>query len=592
MTHRSVSARWLRRSILPLVALLFFISLLFPSAQALNQNSYIYIPQTGHYLVGAFRSFWELNGGLEIFGYPITPEYVSSSNGRVIQYFERARFELIERNGQAQVDLGKLGVEVTGDRVFPKVPPITDSAERRYFPQTQHIVQYGFKQIWETRGGERIFGLPISEEIKEVLDNGEWHTVQYFERVRFEYWPTLPPGKRVLISHLGRWLAPPELTPPQPPDRPPGTPSQPNPAPTSPEPAVPTSVNARVTPESGPPGTRFVFDAYGFEPGENVGVWLTAPDQSTYGADFQATADGQGSIAYEQIGVTTSSDFTPGIWSLNAQGVNSKRQAVGYFRIDQARTPGVGDPNKLGQLIHDQLPVRGDAFILPLAAPAGTFFTFLASGYQSGETVSSWITAASGSSTAIDPANVFLDNGGTVQVDFGSVGLADGVYTVVAQGLSSGVISTAAFKITNDYVAGPGTPRPPSSNGSVTPAQGGVGTVFQARGQNLRPDEELEYWVTEPTGVYVFFPIPLYADSQGRIGYDPAFDLEAPDDASPGVYGLHFRGKSSGVRVDIYFTLLGQAQGQPRPGSALRLIEQLVAQGVLPDPGLRLRSGQ
>ena len=52
-----------------------------------------YFPETGHNLQGPFRVFWERNGGLATFGYPLTEAYISDSNGRTLQYFERARFE-------------------------------------------------------------------------------------------------------------------------------------------------------------------------------------------------------------------------------------------------------------------------------------------------------------------------------------------------------------------------------------------------------------------------------------------------------------------------------------------------------------------
>ena len=87
-----------------------------PAASA--QTSVRYFSQTGHYLRGAFRAFWERSGGVAIFGYPITEEYYRRSDGRIVQYFERARFELTVRGNQAIVELGLLGREVTHDRDF------------------------------------------------------------------------------------------------------------------------------------------------------------------------------------------------------------------------------------------------------------------------------------------------------------------------------------------------------------------------------------------------------------------------------------------------------------------------------------------
>jgi len=229
-----------------IAALLLLAAVVGLTAPSLAQSDVQTFPETGHTLRGAFRVFWEANGGLDTFGYPITEEY-PASNGRLVQWFERARLELAEGGGQPRVELGNLGAEASSDRIFPKSPPVNDTADRRYIAQTQHVMKYGFKDVWEARGAERIFGYPISEEVQEVLDDGEWHTVQYFEKARFEYWPGLPAGQRVLISHLGRRLAPsspPSQPTPQPavPTTAPAPPTAPSPVPTptsAPAPALP-----------------------------------------------------------------------------------------------------------------------------------------------------------------------------------------------------------------------------------------------------------------------------------------------------------------------------------------------------------------
>ncbi len=66
-----------------------------PSAQA--QNGCQNFPQTGHKLCGSFLSYWNAHGGLAQNGYPISEEFVETSdlNGKpyTVQYFERAVFE-------------------------------------------------------------------------------------------------------------------------------------------------------------------------------------------------------------------------------------------------------------------------------------------------------------------------------------------------------------------------------------------------------------------------------------------------------------------------------------------------------------------
>ena len=67
------------------------------------------------------------------------------------------------------------------------IPAFTDTPEHRFFPTTDHSLNFGFKVFWEANGGIALFGLPISEEFMERGMDGAARTVQYFERARFEY---------------------------------------------------------------------------------------------------------------------------------------------------------------------------------------------------------------------------------------------------------------------------------------------------------------------------------------------------------------------------------------------------------------------
>jgi hypothetical protein len=52
----------------------------------------LYFPPTRHNLYGDFRAYWEANGGLDPFGYPLTEEFEERlEDGQVyrMQYFER-----------------------------------------------------------------------------------------------------------------------------------------------------------------------------------------------------------------------------------------------------------------------------------------------------------------------------------------------------------------------------------------------------------------------------------------------------------------------------------------------------------------------
>lgn len=303
------------------------------------QNDVHYFSQSGHSVRGAFRYFWETNGGLANFGFPITEEY-HADNGRIVQYFERARFELAEQNGQYFVELGNLSSELLAGRTYPQAVPIMNTAQRRFIPQTGYIIQYGFKEIWETRGAERIFGWPLSNEVEEPIMDGSLRTVQYFEKVRFEYWPEYAPGQRVVISSLGRHFAPQDLQVWLSPEQVYGQAPMPQQA-QSPAQSAQQSTqsnnlpnqNATISPDVGPPGTVFMFNGTGFEDSEQVSVWLNAPDYATisYGSGYRAE---DGNLEDQHIRIL-SDDFQEGMWSIVAQGLSSEHQSIAYFTIDK-----------------------------------------------------------------------------------------------------------------------------------------------------------------------------------------------------------------------------------------------------------------
>jgi hypothetical protein len=58
---------------------------------AFNSSVHYYFPETGHVVSYAFLKYFQEKGGLDIFGYPRS-EFMDE-DGRIIQYFQRARME-------------------------------------------------------------------------------------------------------------------------------------------------------------------------------------------------------------------------------------------------------------------------------------------------------------------------------------------------------------------------------------------------------------------------------------------------------------------------------------------------------------------
>src|SRR4051812_31942896 len=74
-------------------------------------------PETGFCIDGRFRDYWEQNGGLPVFGFPIGPAQteVNRETGQpyLTQWFERNRFELhLESAAPYDVLLGRLSDDI------------------------------------------------------------------------------------------------------------------------------------------------------------------------------------------------------------------------------------------------------------------------------------------------------------------------------------------------------------------------------------------------------------------------------------------------------------------------------------------------
>lgn len=233
----------------PLRALLLVIvltaghgSLLAPETAAAENSEYrvpVYFDATGFWLQGPFREYWETNGGLYVFGMPITGIFLD--DGMQKQYFERAIFEFHTENAgtEYEVLLQRLGaVRTVGRETEDPFEPVNvqPDANCDFYPETGHRLCFGFRTFWEANGGLSNFGYPISEEFTErnnspPAGDGQEHTVQYFERTRFEYHPEYAGTQyEVLLGLLGtEYLAangaPADALVPQPKDMPPGDPT-------------------------------------------------------------------------------------------------------------------------------------------------------------------------------------------------------------------------------------------------------------------------------------------------------------------------------------------------------------------------------
>jgi uncharacterized protein YkwD len=201
-------------------------AVLIPAPFALAQPGCRHYPETNHQVCGRLLEFWDANGGLPVFGFPISPQTGQQVEGRTVQtqWFERNRLELHPQNARPyDVLLGRLGADALARAgrdwtTFPKADP----SAPHYFAETGHAVAPEFWGYWSGYGLEfdgasgtsfaeslALFGLPLSEATSEINPtDGRPYLTQWFERARFEYHPeNAGTPYVVLLGLLGRELA-------------------------------------------------------------------------------------------------------------------------------------------------------------------------------------------------------------------------------------------------------------------------------------------------------------------------------------------------------------------------------------------------
>src|SRR5688572_4808488 len=101
--------RWSICAQLALISLV--VCVLVPAPRAVAQGERCF-EETGLCISGRIRAYWERNGGLPVFGFPITPLRTEDVEGSTVQaqWFERTRLELHPEHAPPyDVLLGRLG---------------------------------------------------------------------------------------------------------------------------------------------------------------------------------------------------------------------------------------------------------------------------------------------------------------------------------------------------------------------------------------------------------------------------------------------------------------------------------------------------
>lgn len=303
-------------------------------------------PETNKRVGGVFLNYWTANGALVQQGLPISDEFleVSPLDGKQykVQYFERAVFEYHPENTGSKYEvllsqLGKLRYDArqAAVRATP-VQTATVGADCSGIPQndngitiTPNCLYYGTEMVIHATGfqpGETVeeyptrpngkVGFPHAYE-SDADDKGDYYLEHgYILTPLTGVWAFTLAGQssgRRLVGYI-KVLGPDTSV--------------------CTDGAPPPSVDANAIPVCGVAGrTYFEFGSIGFQPGEQVGVYLTEPTQAVYGAPWQGEVDAQG--AFLEAYWEPPTDAMAGVWSLTIEGVNSHHKAVAYFKLSK-----------------------------------------------------------------------------------------------------------------------------------------------------------------------------------------------------------------------------------------------------------------
>ena len=155
-----------------------------------------FFPETGHYIRGDFLRYYQsVPDPRLVFGFPITEE-MTSKDGKTVQYFQRARFELRRDLPEAQ----RVQLTQAGQALYQRSNQLRlENTSGCEVFSTGYSVCLAFLDFFKANGGAAQFGNPISPfEFHENL------IVQYFEKARFEWRADRPEGQRVVLTDLGR----------------------------------------------------------------------------------------------------------------------------------------------------------------------------------------------------------------------------------------------------------------------------------------------------------------------------------------------------------------------------------------------------
>lgn len=157
-----------------------------------------YVPQTGHSLSEPFLSHWKGNGGIELFGYPISEPFAQGT--LTVQWFERARFEY---HPEMQKSGNPIQLSLLGQAAYEKANAQTNTAPAKAAPQAPAQPELSANESWmlqainQQRAAAGVQPVQLSGPVTDI---SRARSTDMAERNYFSH--TTPDGKNFL-SMLG-----------------------------------------------------------------------------------------------------------------------------------------------------------------------------------------------------------------------------------------------------------------------------------------------------------------------------------------------------------------------------------------------------
>src|SRR5262245_6844682 len=140
MRRREMKEGAMKRYLVALLAAIALVGGLLGAAPASAAQRSRCFPETGYCVAGPILDYWERNGGLAVFGFPIDDQRIETNEGWTgpTQWFQRDR---LEDHGRIGVLAGRLGAQILElqGRPWEGFERVSYApTECRYFPQTGH----------------------------------------------------------------------------------------------------------------------------------------------------------------------------------------------------------------------------------------------------------------------------------------------------------------------------------------------------------------------------------------------------------------------------------------------------------------------